>query len=48
LPNFMDGKRTLTDIIKAVSSEYGELKVEDALRFVRNLEMLKLVFTSKK
>lgn len=48
LPNFMDGKRTLGDIVKAVSTEYGEFKVEDALRFVQNMETLKLISISKK
>lgn len=43
LTNFMDGKRTLGDIVKAVSSEYGDFKVEDALRFIHNLENLMLV-----
>ena len=42
LLNFMDGKRTLSDIVKAVSTEYGEFKVEDALKFIRNMEKLKL------
>jgi len=46
--NFMDGKRTLSDIVKAVSTEYDEIKVEDTLRFVRNMEILKLVSISKK
>jgi hypothetical protein len=41
--NFMDGKRILNDIVKAVSAEYGEFKVEDALKFIRNMEKLKLV-----
>lgn len=48
LLNFVDGKRTLSDIVKAVSTEYNEFKVEDALRFVRNLEKLKLISISKK
>jgi thymidylate synthase len=48
LLNFMDGKRNLGDIIKAVSTEYNELKVEDAIRFIRNMETLKLVSISKK
>ena len=42
LLNFMDGKRALSDIVKAVSTEYGEFKVEDALKFIRNMEKLKL------
>ena len=48
LLNFMDGKRTLSDIVKAVSAEYSEFKFEDALRFIGSLEMLKLVSISKK
>jgi len=47
LLNFMDGKRTLSEIVKAVSTEYSDFKVEDALRFVRSMEMLKLVSISK-
>lgn len=46
--NFMDGKRTLSDIVKAVLAEYSEVKVEDALRFIRNMEKLKLISISKK
>jgi hypothetical protein len=36
--NFMNGKRTLHDIVKAVSAEYGETNIEHALRFVKDLE----------
>jgi hypothetical protein len=36
--NFMNGKRTLYDIVKAVSAEYGETSVEHAVRFVKDLE----------
>ncbi len=36
--NFMNGKRTLYDIVKAVSAEYGETNMEQALRFVKDLE----------
>jgi aminopeptidase YwaD len=43
LLNFMDGERTLNNIVKGVSAEYGEFRVEDALRFIRNIEVLKLV-----
>jgi predicted SprT family Zn-dependent metalloprotease len=34
----MNGKRTLYDIVKAVSAEYGETNIEHALRFVKDLE----------
>ncbi len=43
--NFMDGKRTLLDIVRAVSAEYGELNVEDALRLLKNLKAMGLVST---
>jgi hypothetical protein len=36
--NFMNGKRTLYDIVKAVSAEYGETNTEHALRFIKDLE----------
>ena len=48
LLNFMDGKRTLSNIVKAVSTEYGGFKVEDALRFAQNMEKLKLISISQK
>jgi len=48
LLNFMDGKRTLRDIVKAVSAEHGDFEAEDALRFIRNMQILKLVSISKK
>jgi len=42
--NFMDGKRTLRDIVKAVSAEYGtETSTEHALKFVKDLEKTKLI-----
>jgi len=41
--NYMNGERTLHQIIMAVSSEYTEVKAEHALKFVRDLEKLKLV-----
>jgi len=43
LLNFMDGRRTLHEILLAVSAEYGELKVEHAKRFLRDLERAGLV-----
>jgi hypothetical protein len=48
LLNFMDGKRNLGNIINAVSTEYGEFKIEDTLRFLKNLEKLKLVSISNR
>jgi len=41
--NFMDGTRTLYEIVRAVSAEYTETKAEDLLKFVRDLEKMKLV-----
>jgi hypothetical protein len=41
--NFMNGKRNLYEIVKAVSAEYSDTDPEYALRFVRDLEKLKLV-----
>jgi hypothetical protein len=45
--NFMDGKRTLLDIVRAVSAEYCKFDVKDALRLLKNLKALKLVSTCK-
>jgi len=41
--NFMDGKRNVQEIIRAVSAEYGETNPEHVLKFLRDLEKLKLV-----
>jgi len=42
--NFMDGKRTLNDIVKAVSAEYStETNTEHALRFIKDLDRAKLI-----
>lgn len=41
--NFMDGNRSMHRIMKAISAEYGETDPENALKFVRDLEKLKLV-----
>jgi len=41
--NFMDGKRTLYEIVKAVSAEYDETKADDVLKFLRDLEKMKLI-----
>jgi hypothetical protein len=43
LLNFMDGKRSLHEIVNAVSSEYSPMDTEVALRFVRDLEKSKLL-----
>jgi len=43
LLNFIDGKRNLYDIIKAVSAEYTETKAKDAIKFLRDLEKMKLI-----
>ncbi|HUW48839.1 MAG TPA: hypothetical protein VMW36_08890 [Patescibacteria group bacterium] len=39
----MNRKRNLYEIVKAVSAEYPDTYQEYALRFVRDLEKLKLV-----
>jgi aminopeptidase YwaD len=41
--NFMDGTRSLYEILKAVSAEYGETNPEYALKFLRDLEKMSLV-----
>lgn len=41
--NFMDGRRSAIDILKAVSAEYGETDPEKALRFLRDLKKTELV-----
>lgn len=41
--NFMDGKRSLYEIVKAVSAEYSDTNPEHALKILRDLEKLKLV-----
>jgi aminopeptidase YwaD len=41
--NFMDGKRSVYEIVKAVSAEYSETDIEDVLRYLRDLEKLKLI-----
>jgi hypothetical protein len=41
--NFMDGKRSLYEILKEVSAEYSETESERALRFLRDLEKIGFV-----
>lgn len=41
--NFMDGKRTVYDIIKAVSAEYNETSLEHVMKFMRDLEKVNLI-----
>jgi aminopeptidase-like protein len=41
--NFMNGKRSLHDILKAVSAEYSEVDPGHALKFLRDLEKAKLL-----
>jgi aminopeptidase YwaD len=41
--NFMDGERSMYEILKAVSAEYSETKPEHAVKVIRDLEKLKLV-----
>lgn len=41
--NFMNGKRSVSDIIKAVSAEYTRTDPQHVFRFLRDLEKAKLV-----
>jgi hypothetical protein len=41
--NFMDGKRCVYEIVKAVSAEYSETNMEYVLKFLRDLEKLNLI-----
>lgn len=41
--NFMDGKRTVYDIAKAVSAEYSQTSLEHVLKFMHDLEKVNLV-----
>jgi hypothetical protein len=41
--NFMDGKRSAYDIVKAISAEYNETNLEHVLKFLRDLAKAKLV-----
>jgi polyhydroxyalkanoate synthesis regulator phasin len=41
--NFMNGKRSVYEIVKAVSAEYSETNPEHVLKFLRDLEKAKLV-----
>jgi len=41
--NFMDGKRSAYDILRAVSAEYGETNPDHVLKFLRDFEKTKLV-----
>ncbi|MFP3984565.1 MAG: DUF4910 domain-containing protein [Candidatus Bathyarchaeia archaeon] len=41
--NFMDNKRTVYDIAKAVSAEYGETSLEHVSKFIQDLEKTKFV-----
>jgi len=41
--NYMDGKRNLHEILRAVSAEYVEVKAEHALRLLQDLEKIKLI-----
>jgi aminopeptidase YwaD len=43
LLNFINGKRTAYEIVKAVSAEYGETSTEHMLKFLRDLEKTKLI-----
>ena len=41
--NFMDGKRSVQEIVRAVSAEYSEKNPEHLLKFLRDLEKTRLV-----
>ncbi|MFQ6077147.1 MAG: DUF4910 domain-containing protein [Candidatus Bathyarchaeia archaeon] len=41
--NLMDGKRTVEDIYRAVTAEYGEIKIGDLTKFLRDLEKVGLI-----
>jgi len=41
--NFMDGRRSVHDIVKAVSSEYSPTEHAHVLKFLRDLEKLNLI-----
>ena len=41
--NFMNGKRSVYDIVRAVSAEYSETNPEHVLKFLQDLEKAKLV-----
>lgn len=41
--NFMNGKRSIYEIVMAVSAEYSETNPEHVLKFLRDLEKSKLV-----
>lgn len=41
--NFIDGKRSVMEITRAVSAEYSEIEVEHVLKFIRDLEKAKFV-----
>ncbi|MFQ6068295.1 MAG: DUF4910 domain-containing protein [Candidatus Bathyarchaeia archaeon] len=41
--NFMDGKRTVYEITKAVSAEYGETSLKSVLKFIHDLKKINLV-----
>ena len=45
--NFMDGKRNLHEIVKAVAAEYTELSTEHTLKLIKDLEKTKLIATTK-
>jgi len=46
--NFMDGKRNLNEIVKAVRAEYTEFSTEDAVKFIKDLEKTKFITIKKK
>ncbi|HJX04336.1 MAG TPA: PqqD family peptide modification chaperone [Thermoplasmata archaeon] len=46
--NFMDGKKTVNEIVSAVSAEYSPTKHDDVLKLLRDLEKCRLVKLSRK
>lgn len=41
--NFMNGKRSIYEIVKAVSAEYSETNPEHVVKLLQDLEKAKLV-----
>jgi len=45
--NFMNGKRTCKDIYEAFTAEYGDMNVEDLMKFIKDLEKVGLIEVRK-
>jgi len=46
--NFVDGQRSILDIAKAVSAEYGRINVQDVSDFFNVLEKAELIKFKKR